>query len=82
MEKTKIKVLINTIEKVKKFAEIANKFQFDIDLVSGRYTVDAKSVLGIFSLNLIESLDCIIYTNNEYAQEFINNIDTMVVKHT
>lgn len=82
MDKVKVKVLINTIDKVKKFAELAGKHNFDIDLATGRYVVDAKSIMGIFSLNLIEEMDCIIYTNEEDAQKFINTIDTMIVKST
>lgn len=82
MESTRIKVSLNSIDKIKRFADLANKFSFDIDLASGRYVVDAKSVLGIFSLNLIEELECIIYADSKDAQEFIDTIDKMIVKHT
>lgn len=52
-EKTVCKnVLINSIEKVKQFCTISNEAPFDVDLISGRYTIDAKSIMGIFSLNL------------------------------
>ena len=45
------KVKIDTIDGVKKFVTAASKFAYDIDLISGRYAVDAKSVMGIFSID-------------------------------
>ena len=39
---------LSTIEKVKKFNSIALSFEEDIDLIKGRYVLDAKSILGIF----------------------------------
>lgn len=46
------KITLNNIEDVKRFVQIANGFDFEIELSSGRYTVDAKSIMGIFSLDL------------------------------
>jgi phosphocarrier protein HPr len=46
-----IKILINTIDKIKKFEEIVWNFQSDIDIIKGHYIIDAKSTLGIFSLD-------------------------------
>lgn len=48
----KVKVSLNSIEKVKRFVNDINRFDFDFDLVSGRYVIDAKSIMGIFSLDL------------------------------
>ena len=45
-------VLLSTINDVKEFVNTVTKFDFDVDLVSGRYAVDAKSIMGIFSLDL------------------------------
>ena len=47
-----VKILLNTIDKVKTFVNEITKFDYDFDLVSGRYVIDAKSILGIFSLDL------------------------------
>ena len=47
---TEIKVSLDSIEKVKQFVSITNEFDTDFDLVSGRYVIDAKSILGIFSM--------------------------------
>jgi len=43
---------LNSIEKVKSFVNVMSHIEDNIDLVSGRYIVDAKSLLGIFSLDL------------------------------
>lgn len=44
-----VTVKLNTIDAVKNFVNIVSKYPFDIDLTSGRYVVDAKSIMGIFS---------------------------------
>ena len=49
---TKATVSLQAINDVKDFVNIVMKYDFDIDLVSGRYAVDAKSIMGIFSLDL------------------------------
>lgn len=61
----KIKVNLDSIDKVKKFNQIAFKQDFEIDVVSGRYNVDAKSLMGIFSLNLAEPITVVLHTDDE-----------------
>ena len=62
----KIKILVNTIAKVNSFNRDLLPFDSDIDLVQGRYTVDGKSIMGIFSLNLLEPITAIIH--EEYGE--------------
>ncbi len=50
------KVKITTIDDVKKFVNTVTKYDFDVDLISGRYAVDAKSIMGIFSIDLSKEL--------------------------
>ena len=57
-----IQVLLGTIGDVKEFVNIVNRYDFDIDLVSGRYAVDAKSIMGIFSLDLSKPLKVSIHS--------------------
>lgn len=57
------KVKLDSITKAKNFCYVASKFDNDIDLVSGRYAVDAKSILGIFSLDLSKELVCEMATD-------------------
>ena len=45
-------ITLNSIVAAKNFVNIVNKYEFDVDLTSGRYVVDAKSIMGIFSLDL------------------------------
>ncbi|MCL2059143.1 MAG: HPr family phosphocarrier protein [Oscillospiraceae bacterium] len=49
-------IMLRSINDVKDFVNIANRFDFDIDMTSGRYVVDAKSIMGIFSLDLSKSI--------------------------
>ena len=46
-----VKISLNSIDKVKSFVNEITKFDYDFDLVSGRYVIDAKSIMGIFSLD-------------------------------
>lgn len=47
-----VDILLSTINDVKDFVNIVTRYDFDVDLISGRYAVDAKSIMGIFSLDL------------------------------
>lgn len=58
-------VSLNTINKVKKFTNIANKFDCDVDVLQGKYIVDGRSIMGIFSLNLTETVTVEIESNDE-----------------
>jgi len=58
------KVRIETIEDVKKFVSTVMAFDFDIDLISGRYAIDAKSIMGIFSIDLSKELKMVAHTDD------------------
>ncbi len=60
-----VKININSIDKVKNFVNVITKFDNDFDLISGRYVIDAKSIMGIFSLDLSQDLDLVIQHDNE-----------------
>lgn len=53
----KKKIYLNTISKVKDFVNISNRQEFNIFIKSGRYVIDAKSIMGIFSLDLSNQLE-------------------------
>ena len=57
-----VTVNLNSIEKVKSFVKDLNKFENDFDLVSGRFAIDAKSIMGIFALDLSKPLQLNIYS--------------------
>ena len=52
-----VQISLNSIDKVKSFVNDITKFDYDFDLVSGRYVIDAKSIIGIFSLDLTKPND-------------------------
>ena len=56
-----VKISLNSIDKVKAFVNEISKFDCDFDLVSGRYVIDAKSTMGIFSLDLSKPIDLNIH---------------------
>lgn len=58
------KVKINSIGDVKNFVNIVSKYDFDIDLISARYVVDAKSIMGIFSLDLTKPIEVQVHTDD------------------
>ena len=60
-----VKICLNSIEKVKSFVNDITKFDIDFDLVSGRYVIDAKSIMGIFSLDLSKPIDLSIHSDDE-----------------
>ncbi len=70
IEMKTVTISLNSIDKVKSFVNEISKFDFDFDLVSGRYVIDAKSIMGIFSLDLSKPIDLNIHADAE--------IDTVV----
>ena len=64
-----VNISLNSIDKVKNFVNLINRFDYDFDLVSGRYVIDAKSIMGIFSLDLSKPIDL-----NIHAEENIDAI--------
>ena len=57
-------IKLDTISDVKNFVNIVSKCDFDVDLISGRYAVDAKSIMGIFSLDLLKPIKLIPHSDN------------------
>ena len=54
-----VRISLNSIDKVKSFVNDLSKFDVDFDLVSGRYVIDAKSIMG--SLDLSKPIDLNIH---------------------
>ncbi len=59
-----VKIRLSTIEDVRDFVEVVRQFEGDIDLASGRYIVDAKSIMGIFSLDLMSPITLTAYADS------------------
>ena len=60
-----VQISLNSIDKVKSFVNTLTKFDCDFDLVSGRYVIDAKSIMGIFSPDLSKPLDLTIHASED-----------------
>ncbi len=61
----KVQVCLDSIDKVKVFVNAINRFDTDFDLISGRYVIDAKSIMGIFSLDLSKPIELAIHDSDE-----------------
>ncbi|EPR11989.1 HPr family phosphocarrier protein [Ruminiclostridium papyrosolvens] len=70
-------ISLKSINDVKDFVNIVNKYDFDVDLSSGRYIVDAKSIMGIFSLDLSKPIK--VEVQNDNSEKFCDEIKRFVV---
>ncbi|MBQ6718603.1 MAG: HPr family phosphocarrier protein [Clostridia bacterium] len=61
LEKT---IILKDFEAVKKFVDIANEKPYDIELLSGKYVVNAKSIMGVFSLDLTKPIVMVAHTDS------------------
>lgn len=73
-----IKISLNSIDKVKSFVNDLAKFDVDFDLVSGRYVIDAKSIMGIFSLDLSKPIDLNIHSENN-VEEILSTLSPYII---
>ena len=74
-----VDISLNSIDKVKSFVNDINRFDNDFDLVSGRYVIDAKSIMGIFSLDLSEPIALNIHADDASVAHIMELIDKYVV---
>ena len=75
---TTFKIMLSSINDVKNIVNIVNKYEFDIDLISERYVVDAKSIMGIFSLDLTKTIA--VEAHTEDATEFAGELKPYIVE--
>ncbi|MCD8250050.1 MAG: HPr family phosphocarrier protein [Lachnospiraceae bacterium] len=73
-----VHISLNSIDKVKAFVNEITKFDNDFDLVSGRYVIDAKSIMGIFSLDLSKPIELNIHSENN-ADEILSVLAPYIV---
>jgi hypothetical protein len=72
-----VQISLNSIDKVKSFVNDITKFDYDFDLVSGRYVIDAKSIMGIFSLDLSKPIDL-----NIHAEDSVDDVLEVLKTYT
>lgn len=74
-----VDISLNSIDKVKTFVNLINRFDYDFDLVSGRYVIDAKSIMGIFSLDLSKPITLHIHTDDANAESIVTELAPYLV---
>lgn len=75
-----VQISLNSIDKVKNFVNAISKFDFDFDLVSGRYVIDAKSIMGIFSLDLSKPIDLNIHTEGSELESVMEVLKPYLIE--
>jgi len=70
-------IMLKSINDVKDFVNIVNKYEFDVDMTSGRYVVDAKSIMGIFSLDLSKPIKVDVHSGE--CEQFCDDVKYLVV---
>lgn len=73
-----VRVCLDSIDKVKGFVNDISRFNTDFDLISGRYVIDAKSIMGIFSLDLSKPIELTIHESDE-IEEILKALQPYVV---
>ena len=74
-----VQISLNSIDKVKSFVNEITKYDYDFDLVSGRYVIDAKSIMGIFSLDLSKPIDLNIHADSS-LDDILAALDAYIIK--
>lgn len=74
---TKVKIRLVTIDDVKDFVKKTNELGCETDLTLGKYVIDAKSIMGIFSLDLSRELELSVHSDN--CNDFMNEISKYIV---
>ena len=74
-----VDISLNSIEKVKTFVNLINRYDYDFDLVSGRYVIDAKSIMVIFSLDLSKPITLNIHSDSDNAEDILKELAPYLV---
>lgn len=71
-------IFLKSIVDIKNFVNVVNTYDFDIDLESGRYTIDAKSIMGIFSLDLSKPIN--MHVHSDDAEKIEADLQSYITK--
>ena len=74
----KIEIVLSSVQDVRDFVNLAVLIDYEIDLSQGRYIIDAKSIMGIFSLDLLSPITLVAHT--EYPDDFFAKLEKFRVK--
>ncbi len=73
-----VKIKLNTIENVRDFVDIVTRHDVDVDLSSGRYVVDGKSIMGLFSLDLLKPVTLTAHSDD--CDDLLKELEPFIVK--
>ncbi len=71
-------IKLNSIDDVKEFCALTNSCKFEVDVLSGRYAVDAKSIMGIFSLDLTKEVELVVHASDDESEDFFDGIKKFI----
>lgn len=74
-----VNVLLNSIDAVKKFVDTVSGYECDMDMMTGSYIVDAKSIMGILSMDLLHPLEFRIHSDGSQSEMILNQIAAYIV---
>ena len=74
-----VSISLNSIDKVKAFVNDISKYHLDFDLVSGRYVIDAKSIMGIFSLDLSKPINLNVHAEGNNLDEVLKVLAPYII---
>ena len=74
-----VQISLNSIDKVKSFVNDITKFHYDFDLISGRYVIDAKSIMGIFSLDLSKPINLNVHAEGNNLDEVLKVLAPYII---
>ena len=75
-----VSISLNSIDKVKAFVNDISKYDFDFDLVSGRYVIDAKSIMGISSLDLSKPINLNVHAEGSSLDEVLKVLAPYIIE--
>lgn len=75
-----VQISLNSIDKVKSFVNEITKYDYDFDLVSGRYVIDAKSIMGIFSLDLSKPINLNVHAEGSSLDEVLKVLAPYIIE--
>ena len=77
----RVKISLNSIQKVKTFNKLISTVDCDVDLTYGRYTIDAKSIMGIFSIDISKPVNMVIHSDNaDEIESILELIEAFIIK--
>ena len=71
-------IFLTNIQSIREFVKKVITLDYDVDLIQGRYIVDAKSIMGIFALDISSPIQVVAHTTD--ASEFFAEIEEYIAK--